>query len=105
MRLFLQRAPTKRMGILGEKPFPAVNMTEEVRQSERFDNRARGMDGLVGKYCHTALSSVDALNGCECLRYTGINPGMVEFVHAVVAEKVLQGLFDEGFIPRITEGT
>jgi hypothetical protein len=79
-------------------------MKKEISEAKCFDYGARRIDWLIGEYSHFARSAVAGGYGGKHFSYAIVEVGVVEFVNAVVGEKVLEAVFYEPFIARIAEG-
>src|SRR5258708_3386378 len=99
--LFEQPARAFWVGLLGGKAVSPIDLAEEGAQPERFHDGSRGNDGLVREHGQLAGCSVGCLlNGGERLTDARVDGGVVEFVFAVVRQKKLKALANDGLIDR-----
>src|SRR5258708_4099500 len=97
--LFEQPARTFGIGLLGGKTVSAIDLAEERAQPERFHDGPRGNDGLVREHGQLAGCPVRRLlNGAERLTDARVDRSVVKFVFAVVREKKLKALANDGLV-------
>src|SRR5579859_763801 len=100
-----QSVYAQRVGLLGGEAVSAVDLKEEITQSERLHDLPRRVHGLVAKHGEPARRSV--IEGCELLQ-SGQNPvidqSVIQLVLAVVKQKVLQRAHEERLVVRVAQG-